>query len=96
MPPFSSLSGVMRQRSAMLQGLNLAEGSDLVKRWGIDPGNPLRDFVQASERTDKWRRARALVAATILLCAFAGLAAVATLQWGRADRAAQAPDRTNR
>lgn len=77
------------QRRAMLQGLNLAEGSDLVKRWGIDISSPMGTFVQASARADSWRRRRTLIAALVLLGVFASLAGLATLQWGRADLATQ-------
>lgn len=77
------------KRRALLQGLNLAEGVDLVKRWGIDASSPIGAFVQESAGADSWRRRRSLVAALVLLVVFASLAAVATLQWGRADLATQ-------
>ena len=77
------------QNRALLQGLNLAEGSDLVKRWGIGASTPMGAYVQQSARAESWRRRRALVAALVLLGVFASLAAVATLQWGRADLATQ-------
>ena len=77
------------QNRALLQGLNLAEGSDLVKRWGIDASTPIGAYVQQSARAESWRRRRALVATLVLLGVFASLAAFATLQWSRADLATQ-------
>jgi hypothetical protein len=74
---------------ALLTGLNLAEGSDLVRRWNIDPASDLAAFVQASEKADQWRRRRLLVAASVVLCVFAGLALLASLQWRRAESEAQ-------
>ena len=87
---WTEAANAQEQRRALLQTLNLAEGTDLVRRWGVGAGAELGAFVQASERADTWRRRRALIAATVLLGVFAALAAVATLQWGRADQAAQA------
>jgi hypothetical protein len=75
---------------ALLQGLNLAEGSDLVHRWKIGADAPLGRFVQASERAHRWRQRRLLIAASLLIGLFGGLAALATLQWSRADVATQA------
>jgi hypothetical protein len=77
------------KKRAVLTGLNLAEASDLVRRWNIGASEGLAAFVHASERADLWRRRRALIAASVLLCVFAGLAALAGLQWVRAEGEAQ-------
>jgi hypothetical protein len=75
--------------SALLTGLNLAEGLDLVRRWNIDGVSELGAFVRVSERADAWRRRRLLVAAAAIVCVFAGIAAVAGLQWRRAENQAE-------
>lgn len=77
------------QKRATLTGLNLAEASDLIQRWNIGATEDLAVFAHASERADQWRRRRLLVAASVLLCVFAGLAGLASLQWRRAESEAQ-------
>ena len=73
------------QARALLTGLNLAEGADLVRRWGADATGGLGAFVRASAQADAWRRRRTLVAASVLVCVFAAIAGLAALQWRRAE-----------
>jgi hypothetical protein len=84
------------QRRTLLSGLNLAEGSDLVRRWGMDRSSGLGAFVQASERADTWRRRRSLIAASVLLFIFAGIAGIAGLQWLRAESEAETARKAQR
>jgi hypothetical protein len=90
------------QARALLAGLNLAEGGDLVRRWGIDHEGGLGAFVRLSERADAWRRRRLLIVAAVMVCVFAGVAAVAGLEWRRAEdkaevaRAAEATEKSAR
>jgi hypothetical protein len=75
---------------AILTGLNLAEGSDLVQRWHDEVGGELTGFIGASEQADSWRRKRALLASAAIIAIFAGVSAVATLQWRRAESQTEA------
>ena len=76
------------RKTALLTSLNLAEGQDLVRRWGIPADSALGAFVAQSHAADSWRRRRFAVAAGILAVIFAGIAALASLQWRRADEQA--------
>ena len=73
------------KKKALLASLNLAEGSDLVRRWGIPRGEGLGAYVAQSEAAERWRRGRVAVAACALMLIFAGIAALASLQWRRAE-----------
>jgi hypothetical protein len=68
------------RKTALLDGLSLAEGVDLVKRWHIAAQAPLGAFVAASAAVAHWKRKRLLVAAVTLIAVFAGLAAAASWQ----------------
>ncbi|MFI5013704.1 MAG: hypothetical protein ACHQAY_15295 [Hyphomicrobiales bacterium] len=86
---WSGAAPMEERRRTLLAGLNLAEGTDLVRRWNMDRSSGLGAFVQASERADAWRRRRALIAASVLLFVFAGIAGIAGLQWQRAEAQAE-------
>lgn len=84
---------------ALLTSLNLAEGTDLVRRWEIPAADPLGAYVAASATAEGWRRRRVAVAALALVLVFAAIAALASLQWRRAERqtvAARAAEETER
>jgi DNA-binding beta-propeller fold protein YncE len=73
------------KKSALLTGLNLAEGVDLAARWEMPKTEGLGAYVAQSARADRWRRRTFAIAASVLLLIFAAIAAMATLQWRRAD-----------
>ena len=77
------------RKEALLSGLNLAEGVDLVRRWEIPAASALGGFVAQSRTADSWRRRRWVVAAGIMAAIFAGIAALASLQWRRAEQQTQ-------
>jgi outer membrane protein assembly factor BamB len=81
---WSAAEGAERKR-ALLTGLNLVEGADLLQRWGDEASPALTEFVVASRNADRRRRRRGMAAAAALLCVFAAIAAVASLQWRRAE-----------
>ena len=74
------------RKTALLTSLNLAEGQDLVRRWGLPPTSSLGAFVAQSQAAESWRRRRFAVAAGIVAVIFAGIAALASLQWRRAEQ----------
>ena len=87
------------RKTALLTSLNLAEGQDLVRRWDIPKDGALGAFVAQSRAADSWRRRRFAVAAGILAAIFAGIAALASLQWRRAEQqtaVARAAEETER
>ena len=73
------------RKTALLSSLNLAEGQDLVRRWDVGRKTPLGAFVAESQAADSWRRRRFAVAAGVVALVFAGIAALASLQWRRAE-----------
>ncbi|TDR93958.1 ATP-binding protein [Enterovirga rhinocerotis] len=92
-------AGPAERKTALLTSLNLAEGTDLVRRWGIAPESSLGSFVAQSQAAESWRRRRFAVAAGIVAVIFAGIAALASLQWRRAEEqtlVARAAEETQR
>ena len=77
------------RKRALLTSLNLAEGTDLVGRWGKAAGDGLSGYVSQSETADRWHRRAVMLAAACLVLVFAGIAGVASLQWRRADQQTQ-------
>ncbi|MDB5589553.1 AAA family ATPase, partial [Enterovirga sp.] len=87
------------KKKTLLASLNLAEGVDLVRRWNISRRDGLGAFVAQSEAAESWRRKRVALAASVLVLIFAAVAAVASLQWRRAEQqtvAARAAEETER
>lgn len=74
------------KKKALLTSLNLAEGVDLVRRWNMPRDAGLGAYVAQSEAAERWRRKSFALAASILVLIFAGIAAVASLQWRRAEQ----------
>ncbi|MGH1574004.1 hypothetical protein ACRAWG_29325 [Methylobacterium sp. P31] len=74
---------------ALLTGINLAEGADLVRRWQLTHIEGLGLFITLSERADRLRRNRLLIAAAALVLLFGGVAAAAGLEWSRAEEQAK-------
>ncbi len=75
-----------RKGDALISGLSLEEGVDLVARWRIAPATPLGAFVDASQRRHRASRQRGFALAAALVLVFAGIAAGAGLQWREAAR----------
>ena len=76
------------RKTALLTGLNLLEGADLVRRWEIPRREGLGAYVAQSQAAEGWRRKRFAIAASVLVLVFAGIAALASLQWRRAEQQA--------
>ncbi|HYF57017.1 MAG TPA: AAA family ATPase, partial [Salinarimonas sp.] len=83
---WNAAGGRAERKDALLTGLNLAEGADLVRRWGIPRDTGLGAFVAQSQAAERWRRQSLAAAAVVLLAVFAAIAGLATLQWQRAER----------
>ncbi|WP_375460409.1 AAA family ATPase [uncultured Enterovirga sp.] len=99
---WSEAASPAEKKRTLLASLNLAEGTDLVRRWEVPRNAGLGAYVAQSEAAERWRRRSFAVAASILVLIFAGIAAVASLQWRRAEeqsvvaRAAEATEREAR
>ncbi len=83
---WSEATSPAEKKKTLLTSLMLAEGTDLVRRWGISGSEGLGAYVGLSEAADRWRRKSFALAASFLILIFAGIAAVASLQWRRAEQ----------
>lgn len=77
------------KKTALLRGLNLAEGADLVSRWSIDQQGELGTFVRTSARAERLRRSWFAASAAVLTLIFATIAGFAAVESHRAEREAQ-------
>jgi WD40 repeat protein len=69
------------KHAALLSGLMLHEGEDLVARWHVAADNPLAVYVAQSEGAARSRTRRLVAGSLAVAATFAIVAAIATLNW---------------